>query len=126
MARSLNKVLIIGHLGRDPELRYTPSGRAVATFPVATNRTRKDEEGETQEETEWFNLVLWGRLAEIAHQYLTKGRKVYAEGRLQTRSWEDAEGQKRYRTEVVVEEMLMLEAPSEAVLAGAEAATVPA
>lgn len=121
MARSLNKVMIIGNVGRDPELRYTTSGKPVATFSVATNRLRKDEDGQPQEETEWFNLVTWGRLAEIAHQYLVKGRKVYAEGRLQTRSWEDAEGQTRYRTEVVVDQMLMLES-AEAVKAEAAAA----
>lgn len=122
MARSLNKVMIIGNVGRDPELRYTTSGKPVATFSVATNRLRKDEDGQPQEETEWFNLVTWGRLAEIAHQYLVKGRKVYAEGRLQTRSWEDAEGQTRYRTEVVVDQMLMLESAAEAVKAEAAAA----
>lgn len=109
MTRSLNKVLVIGNLGKDPEMRYTPSGQAVTNFTVATNRTWTDGDGQRREQTEWFNIVAWGKLAEIANQYLAKGRRVYVEGRLQTRSWEDAEGQKRYRTEVVANELIMLD-----------------
>ena len=92
MSRGLNKVMIIGHLGRDPEMRYTPSGRPVTTFTVATSRTWSTGDGERHSETEWFNVVAWGNLAEICKQYLTKGQQVYVEGRLQTRRWEDNEG----------------------------------
>lgn len=109
MTRSLNKVLVIGNLGKDPEMRYTPSGQAVTNFSVATNRTWTDGDGQRREQTEWFSIVAWGKLAEIANQYLAKGRRVFVEGRLQTRSWEDAEGQKRYRTEVVASELIMLD-----------------
>ena len=108
MSRGLNKVMIIGHLGRDPELRYTPSGRPVASFSVATTRGWTTAEGERREETEWFNVVAWGNLAEICKQYLKKGKQVYIEGRLQTRSWEDSEGNKRCRTELVAREMIIL------------------
>lgn len=113
MGRGLNKVMIIGHLGRDPEMRYTSSGRPVTSFSVATSRSWTNAEGERQTETEWFNVVAWGNLAEICKQYLHKGRQVYIEGRLQTRSWEDGEGQKHFRTELVAQEMIMLgERPS--------------
>ena len=98
---SLNKVMIIGNLGRDPEMRYTPSGQAVTQFTVAVNRNYKDGQGEWQEETEWFRVVAWGPLAERTAEYLRKGRKVYVEGRLQTRQWEDRDGQKRYTTELI-------------------------
>ena len=98
---SLNKAMIIGNLGRDPEMRYTPSGQAVTQFTVAVNRNYKDGSGEWQEETEWFRVVAWGPLAERTAEYLRKGRKVYVEGRLQTRQWEDREGQKRYTTELI-------------------------
>lgn len=108
MSRGLNKVLIIGHLGRDPEMRYTPSGRPVTTFSIATSRTWNTSEGERRTETEWFNVVAWGNLAEICKQYLTKGQQVYIEGRLQTRHWEDAEGVKHSSTEIVANEMIML------------------
>ncbi|RIK21488.1 MAG: single-stranded DNA-binding protein [Chloroflexi bacterium] len=101
MARGLNKVMIIGRLGRDPEMRYTPSGKPVTSFSVAVSRTYTKPEGERVEETDWFNVVAWGRLAEICSQYLTKGSLVYVEGRLETRSWEGDNGQKHYRTEVV-------------------------
>ena len=89
MSRGLNKVMIIGRLGRDPEMRYTPSGRPVTTFSVATSRTWNTSDGERRTETEWFNIVAWGSLAEICNQYLVKGQQVYIEGRLQTRRWED-------------------------------------
>ncbi|PJF41821.1 MAG: single-stranded DNA-binding protein [Phototrophicales bacterium] len=108
MGRGLNKVMIIGNLGRDPELRYTPSGRPVASFNVATTRTWVTLDGERREETEWFNIVAWGPLAEICSQHLTKGQQVYIEGRLQTRGWEDEAGRRHYRTEVVAQEMIIL------------------
>jgi single-strand DNA-binding protein len=98
---SLNKAMIIGNLGRDPEMRYTPSGQAVTQFTVAVNRNYRDTNGEWQEETEWFRVVAWAQLAERTAEYLRKGRKVYVEGRLQTRSWEDQNGQKRYTTELI-------------------------
>lgn len=108
MTRGLNKVLIIGRLGRDPEMRYTPSGRPVTTFSVATSRNWTTSEGERRVETEWFNVVAWGSLAEICKQYLTKGQMVYVEGRLQSRHWEDNEGAKHTSVEVVANEMIML------------------
>jgi single-strand DNA-binding protein len=108
MSRGLNKVMIIGHLGRDPEMRYTPSGRPVTSFSVATSRSWSTAEGERRTETEWFNIVAWSSLAEICNQYLKKGQQVYIEGRLQTRRWEDEEGNKRTATEVVAREMIML------------------
>jgi len=108
MGRGLNKVMIIGHLGRDPELRYTPSGRPVASFSVATSRAWTSSEGERREETEWFNVVAWGNLAEICKAHLTKGQQVYVEGRLQTRGWEDENGTRHYRTELVASEMILL------------------
>ena len=117
MARGLNKVMVIGNLGRDPEMRYTPNGRPVTSFSVATTRSWTNADGERREETEWFNVVAWGNLAEICKQYLRKGQQVYIEGRLQTRSWEDQEGRKRFRTELVANEMILLgnrqEAPVE-------------
>jgi single-strand DNA-binding protein len=108
MGRGLNKVMIIGYLGRDPELRYTPSGRPVASFSVATTRTWTSSEGERREETEWFNVVAWGNLAEICKTHLTKSQQVYVEGRLQTRGWEDENGTRHYRTELVASEMILL------------------
>jgi single-strand DNA-binding protein len=108
MSRGLNKVMVIGHLGRDPEMRYTPSGRPVTSFSVVTSRAWTSAEGERHEESEWFNVVAWGTLAEICNQYLTKGQQVYVEGRLQTRGWEDEEGKKHYRTELVASEMIVL------------------
>jgi len=108
MSRGLNKVMIIGRLGRDPEMRYTPSGRPVTTFSIATSRSWNTSDGERRSETEWFNVVAWGSLAEICKQHLNKGQQVYIEGRLQTRNWEDAEGSKHYSTEIVANEMIML------------------
>ena len=100
--------MVIGHLGRDPEMRYTANGSAVTTFSVASSR-RYTSNGEQREETEWFNVVTWNRLAETCAQYLTKGRLVYVEGRIQTRSWDDQQtGQKRYRTELIAEEVKFL------------------
>lgn len=108
MSRGLNKVMIIGRLGRDPEMRYTPSGKPVTSFSVATNRSWVNSEGERRDDTEWFNVIAWGNLAEICKQYLTKGQQVYVEGRLQTRGWEDESGKKYYRTELVAGEMIIL------------------
>lgn len=108
MSRGLNKVMVIGHLGRDPEMRYTPSGRPVTTFTVAVSRSWNTADGERRTETEWFNIVAWGNLAEICKQYLHKGQQVFIDGRLQTRRWEDKEGQKHTSVEVVANEMMML------------------
>ena len=108
MSRGLNKVMIIGHLGKDPEMRYTPSGRPVTTFTVAVSRSWNSADGERHAETEWFNVVAWGNLAEICKQYLSKGQQVYVEGRLQTRRWDDKEGQKHTSVEIVANEMMML------------------
>jgi single-strand DNA-binding protein len=99
---------LIGNLGKDPELKHTSSGTAVATMTLATNERFKDKSGEWQDKTEWHNIVLWQRLAEIASEYLKKGRSVYVEGRLQTRSWEDKQGQKRYTTEIVASDLVLL------------------
>jgi single-strand DNA-binding protein len=106
----LNKVLLIGNLGKDPEMRYTANGSAVTTFSLAVNRTSQGQDGERREETEWFDIVTWNRLAELCSQFLQKGRKAYVEGRLHTRSWEGQDGQKRYRTEVVAQTVLFLDA----------------
>ncbi len=108
MSRGLNKVMLIGRLGRDPEMRYTPSGRPVTTFSLATSRTWNTSEGERRTETEWFNVVAWGSLAEICKQYLNRGQQVYVEGRLQTRHWEDNDGNKHSAIEIVANEMIML------------------
>jgi len=108
MSRGLNKVMIIGHLGRDPEMRYTPSGRPVTTFSVATNRSWTTTDGERRTDTEWFNVVAWNKLAEICNQYLSKGQQVYIEGRLQTRRWEDSNGTRHTSVEIVANEMIML------------------
>jgi single-strand DNA-binding protein len=105
----LNKVFLMGNLGRDPEVRTTTSGQTVANFTVATSRRWKDRDGNRQEKTEWHNVVVWGKQAEIARQYLTKGKQVFIEGRLETRSWEDkTHGDKRYRTEVICDNFQML------------------
>jgi single-strand DNA-binding protein len=110
MTRGLNKVQIIGHLGKDPEMRYTPSGKPVTTFSVAVSRSWNSPDGERHNETEWFNIVAWGPLAETCKNFLSKGRLVYIEGRLQTRQWEDKEktGVKHSRVEIVASEMIML------------------
>src|SRR2546423_1952161 len=97
---SVNKVILVGRLGQNPEVRYTPSGAAVANFSVATNESWVDKQGQKQERTEWHRVVVWGKLAELCGQYLTKGRQAYVEGRLQTRQWQDKDGQTKYTTEV--------------------------
>lgn len=112
MSRDLNKVMLIGRLGADPELRYTPQGTAVAQMRLAVNRRPRRAEGEQREqrdETDWFTVVAWDRLANTCSQYLAKGSRIYIEGRLQTRSWDDQNGQKRYATEVVANDMIMLD-----------------
>lgn len=110
---SVNKAIIVGNLGRDPEMRYTQSNTAVCNFTVATTDTWSDRNGEKQERTEWHRIVAWGRLAEICSQYLQKGKQVYIEGRLQTREWEDQQGQKKYTTEIVAQTMQMLGRPGD-------------
>ncbi len=107
MARGINKVLLIGNLGSDPQMRYTPNGTAVANFSLATNESYTDKDGNRQEQTEWHRIVAWAKLAEICGQYLTKGKQVYVEGKLRTRSWEQ-DGVKRYTTEVVAQNIQML------------------
>lgn len=108
MGRGLNKVMVIGNMGRDPEMRYTPSGKPVTSFSLASSRSWTTSDGERREETEWFNVVAWGGLAEICNQKLFKSQQVYVEGRLQTRSWEDDNGHRHFRTEVVASDMIIL------------------
>jgi len=104
----VNKVILIGNLGKDPDLRYTPGGQAVATFSLATSEKWRDKDGVMQDKTEWHNIVFWGKQAELAKEYLAKGRQVYIEGRIQTRSWDDKDGNKRYTTEIVGQRMQFL------------------
>ncbi len=111
---TLNKVMVIGNVGRDPEMRFTPGGQAVTTFSVASSRRWRGQDNEMKEHTEWFNVVAWGRLAETCNQLITKGRKVYIEGRLETRSWDGQDGQKHYRTEVIANEMRLLDSRQQA------------
>jgi single-strand DNA-binding protein len=109
MARGVNKVILVGNLGKDPEVRYSPNGQAVANVTIATSESWKDKNtGDKQERTEWHRIVFFGRLAEIAGEYLKKGAQIYVEGRLQTRKWQDKEGKDRYTTEIVANEMQML------------------
>ena len=108
-SRSVNKVILIGNLGQDPELRYTSAGVAVATFTLATNESWKDQDGNLQERTQWHNLVAWRKLAEICGEYLKKGSRIYVEGRLQYRNYDDKNGVKRYVTEIVIDQMMMLD-----------------
>ena len=118
MAKSVNKVILIGNLGKDPEIRYTPSGTAVGKFTLATNERTKDKEGQWQDRTEWHNLVAFGRTAEIVGEYLKKGRTCYVEGSLRTSSWDDKEsGQKKYKTEIIANDLVLLSGRGE----GAEA-----
>jgi single-strand DNA-binding protein len=105
---SVNKVILVGNLGKDPEVRYMPNGEAVCNFSIATTDSWKDKAGEKQERTEWHNIVMYRKLAEIAGEYLKKGRPVYVEGRLQTRKWQDKEGADRYTTEIIADSMQML------------------
>ena len=122
---SLNKVMLIGNLGKDPEVRYTASGQAVTGFSLATSEKFKGKNGEWEERTEWHNITLWGKLAEIAGEYLSKGKTVYIEGRLQTRKWQDKSGNDRYTTEIVGDKMQMLSAKGDGPRRGAEASSEP-
>ncbi len=106
--KSLNKVILLGHLGRDPELRYTASGKAVATFTLATSFQWRDQDGNEQDKTEWHRIVAWGRLGEICGEYLSKGKQVFIEGRIQTREWEDQDGNKRTSVEIIANDLIML------------------
>jgi len=132
---SVNKVILIGNLGKDPELRYTPGGQPVASFPIATTERWNDKNGQAQKRTEWHNIVVWNKLAELANQYLKKGRPVYIEGRITTRSWDDRDGNKRYKTEIVANTVQFLSGgsggggdgdPGAAASAGSVDADIPA
>ncbi len=124
MAKSVNKVILVGRLGRDPELKYTASGTPFCRFSMATDDVWNDKaSGERQERTEWHNIVAWDRLAEICNQYLTKGRLVYIEGSLQTREWDDQEGNKRKTTEIRARDMVLLGSPGESTGGGQRRAT---
>ena len=132
---SLNKVMIIGNLGSEPEMRFTPNGNPVTSFRVATNRVYTTPEGERKEETEWFAVVAWGRLAENCNQFLTKGQRVYTEGRIHTRSWETQDGQKHSRPEIIANRVIFLdrrtggplpdEKPEEAIIGELEPEDIP-
>jgi single-strand DNA-binding protein len=116
---SLNKVMLIGNLGKDPEVRYTPDGTPVATFSLATSENWTDKSGTKQERTEWHTVVVWRKLAEICKRYLTKGRQVYIEGRIQSREWNDKEGNKRRTTEIIATQMVMLGSRQQGASSGA-------
>jgi single-strand DNA-binding protein len=122
---SVNKVIVLGNLGRDPELRHTPAGKAVCTLRVATNESWTDQSGERQERTEWHQIVVWGRSAENCNQYLRKGRSVFVEGRLQTRKWQDKEGQDRWTTEIVADRVQFIGGGERGAGAGAGAGGSP-
>ena len=118
MASGVNKVILIGNLGVDPELRYTPQGTAVANFRLATNESWTDKNGQKQDRTEWHRIVVWGKLAELCGEYLQKGRQVYLEGKLQTREWTDKENRKNYTTEIVANQVVFLQGGSQGAGAG--------
>jgi single-strand DNA-binding protein len=118
--RALNKVLLIGNLTRDPEMKYTSSGAALCTFGIATNRSWKDNDGQLREEAEFHNLVAWNNIGEICYQLLAKGMQVYIEGSLRTRSWDDEDGNKRYRTEIKVNEMILLDSKGKSGVGGGD------
>lgn len=124
MAKGVNKVILVGHLGKDPEVKYTPGGAAVASFSLATNKSWKDKTGALQEKTEWHKLVAWNKTAEIIGEYLKKGALIYVEGELQTRNW-DKDGQKHYMTEVVVREVQFLDRKGETGSGAREDAPLP-
>jgi len=124
MSSSLNKALLIGHLGKDPEIRYTADGSPVANFSLATNEVWTDKSGTRQERTEWHNIVAWSKLADLAKRYLTKGRQVYVEGRIRTREWDDREGNKRRTTEIVASTLVLLGGRAEGQEVAAPAAAV--
>lgn len=108
MARGLNKVMVIGYVGRSPEMRYTSGGKAVTNFSVGASRSWQSDDGQRHEHTEWFNVVAWGGLAEVCHRYLRRGRQVYVEGRIETRRWEDEEGRTREAIELIAREMITM------------------
>ena len=120
MAKELNKVQLTGRLGADPEMRFTPQGHAVTTFRVASNRSWRGADGEAHEDTEWFRVVAWNKLAEICNQFLAKGARVYVEGRLQTRQWQDQDGQTRTSTEVIANDMIILSSRQDRPSAGGD------
>jgi single-strand DNA-binding protein len=122
---SVNKVILVGRLGRDPETRYTSSGQAVCNFSIATDRAYKDRTGQTQKQTEWHKIVAWGKLAEICQQYLKKGSQIFIEGRIQSRQWDDKEGNKRTSFEIVANEMRMLGGRADAAAAGGSRGAAP-
>ncbi|HMA38235.1 MAG TPA: single-stranded DNA-binding protein [Chloroflexia bacterium] len=124
--RGLNKVMIIGNLGKDPDMKYTPSGKAITTFSVAVGRTSRAQDGTQTEETEWFRVVAWDKLAETCSQYLHKGSKVYIEGRLQTRKWTDNNGQEQKMVEIVANEMMMLDTRQGGSMGGEQRSGQPA
>lgn len=126
MAKDLNKVMMTGRLGADPEMRYTPQGSAVTQFNVASGRTWKSADGQQHEDTEWFKVVAWDKLGEICNQYLQKGTRVYVEGRLQTRKWQDKEGRDRYTSEVIANDMIILSSKQESAGTGAPEYDAPA
>ena len=119
MAGGVNRVILIGNLGKDPEVRFTPSGQPVANFTIATNESWTDKQGQKQERTEWHRIVVWGKMAELCGQYLSKGRQCFIEGKLQTREWTDKEGKKNYTTEVVAQNVQFLGGRGEGAGAGA-------
>lgn len=118
--RDLNKVMVIGNLGKDPEMRFTASGTPVTSFSLAVNRSYSRPDGERHEETEWFNIVAWNKLAETCNQHLGKGRRVYIEGRFQTRSWEGQDGQTHHRTEIIASDVIFLDRRTAALPGGEE------
>lgn len=124
MASSLNRMTAIGNLGTDPEMRYTPNGNPVTSFRLATTRNYTAGDGERRQETEWFTVVTWNRLAELCNQHLSKGRKVYVDGRIQSRSWEGRDGVTRFRVEIVANQVLFLDRPGTAPLPAEEAPDV--
>jgi single-strand DNA-binding protein len=109
----INKVILVGNLGKDPEVRHTPQGMAVGNFPLATSESWNDKSGQKQERTEWHRIVVWGKLAELCQRYLSKGRKAYVEGKLQTRAWDDKDGNKRYTTEIVASTVQFLDSSAD-------------
>lgn len=125
MANSLNKAMLIGNLTRDPELRKTTSGQSVCSFSIATNRIYTDASGQKKDQPDYHNIVAWGKLGEICGQYLVKGKKVYIDGRMQTRDWEGQDGQKKYRTEIVAENMIMLDRGGSPMAGGGTSGAVP-
>jgi single-strand DNA-binding protein len=126
MSKDLNKVQMTGRLGADPEMRYTPQGHAVTTFRVASNRSWRDTDGESHEETEWFRVVAWNKLAEICNQWLVKGSRVYVEGRMQTRQWQDQDNQTRYLSEVVANDIIILDSRRDGATREPDAEPAPA